>query len=53
MTIYHNHAGYTPLAAKTVLMGGILETAFEVCAYPDGPVVYRGELRRAASDFGQ
>ena len=65
MTIYLNHVGYTPGAAKTVLMGGMLETDFEVCEisnecentagniHPSNLVVYRGELRRVTSDFGQ
>ena len=52
MTLYINHVGYTPAASKLCVMGGTWETEFAVCDATSGAEVYRGMLRRAASDYG-
>lgn len=52
MTVYVNHIGFTPSAAKLALLGGGQETDFTICQQPGGQVVFRGRFRRAASDFG-
>lgn len=52
MTLYLNHLGFTPSAAKYALLGGGQEPEFTICHHPGGQVVYRGLFRRVPSDFG-
>jgi hypothetical protein len=53
MTIYLNHLGFTPSAAKFAVLGGGQEPELFVCRAADGQVVYRAQFKRFASDFGQ
>jgi hypothetical protein len=52
MTIYVNHIGYTPKAAKFCLMGGDLSAEFFVRNQTDNQVVLQGRLTQTKSDFG-
>ncbi len=51
MTIYVNHVGFLPQAAKTLLMGGLLETEYEVLDLVSAKVVLRGNLTHIGGDF--
>jgi len=52
MSIYVNHLGFTPHAAKTFRFGGLLDTAFRIVEESTERIVHQGEVRRVSSDFG-
>ena len=52
MTIYVNHVGFAPRAAKYCLLGGMRGGEFSVCDHNSGEVVFRGEFRPSFGDFG-
>lgn len=53
MTIFINHAGFTPQGFKRVLKGGSSESDYIVRTFPEGTIVFQGRTQRVSSDFGQ
>ncbi len=52
MTLYLNHLGFVPEAAKFCLLGGTWETNFSVRDQTTEQVVFTSHLKRVPSDFG-
>jgi hypothetical protein len=52
MTLYANHLGFTPSSAKYCLLGGPLETSFEVKELTSAKTVFQGSMQLAPGDIG-
>jgi hypothetical protein len=48
-----NQAGYLPHTAKTVVVKGLTDKAFQVVHTVSGQTVFEGTFRHAAGDFGE